>query len=612
MKKMLPYYERELAFLRDYRTEFIEQYPHTAAAMGIEGGVDKDPDVERWTEGTALLNARIAKLLDDSQTEFTAALLSVNYPHYLQPFPSTAIARFDYSGVKAAKMSAASVIPRGTMLHCAEQDGVICKFRTAYDVTIAPLALARVKFRPIISLSPALPRAPNLTSSIELTIESTGAMSLAQLGVPSLRVFIDGEPALCAALRDTLFLRASCAYVEADGAAAWSALDAVPLSPVGFARQDALIPFKASSHPAYRLLLEYFAFPDKFNFFDIDLAALARHAPDDCRRLTLHLALSGLHPDADTARLLTPLSSKNLLLACAPVVNLFQQGASPIELTHTATEYALMADPRNPRAYDIHSVDAVHVLRDTPKGASITEFRPYYSLRHGEGGGKKGHYWITRRDETLAATCPGREMRIALVDIDLDPLAIEMATVSIELTCSNRDLPGRLSVGAPDGDLHQENAADACPIRFLRKPGPPYRFPSGAHWRLISHLALNHRALIQDGLEAFTELLTLYDLPQSAVSRRRIGGVVGLAYRPARAWLRDGRGDGLAHGVEVHLTIDEEAFAGASVHLFAQVIDHFLGLYVHLNSFIQLVILSKSNAEELIRCRPRNGDLNLV
>ncbi|MET0858549.1 MAG: type VI secretion system baseplate subunit TssF, partial [Telluria sp.] len=47
-------------------------------------------------------------------------------------------------------------------------------------------------------------------------------------------------------------------------------------------------------------------------------------------------------------------------------------------------------------------------------------------------------------------------------------------------------------------------------------------------------------------------------------------------------------------------------------HAFAHIVERFLGLYVHANSFTQLVVLSKKNGEELLRCKPRSGDLNLV
>jgi type VI secretion system protein ImpG len=65
-------------------------------------------------------------------------------------------------------------------------------------------------------------------------------------------------------------------------------------------------------------------------------------------------------------------------------------------------------------------------------------------------------------------------------------------------------------------------------------------------------------------------------------------------------------------GVEVRLTIDEEAFVGSGIHAFAHIIDRFLGLYVHANSFTQLVMVSNKTGEELLRCKPRSGDLSLL
>ena len=76
--------------------------------------------------------------------------------------------------------------------------------------------------------------------------------------------------------------------------------------------------------------------------------------------------------------------------------------------------------------------------------------------------------------------------------------------------------------------------------------------------------------------------------------------------------MRHPRGASLVHGVEVRLTLDEDAFVGVGMHLFVQVIDHFFGLYVQLNSFVELVVLSRQSGEELIRCKPRNGMQYLV
>jgi type VI secretion system protein ImpG len=293
-------------------------------------------------------------------------------------------------------------------------------------------------------------------------------------------------------------------------------------------------------------------------------------------------------------------------------VNLFKHAACPIELTHMTPDYALLADGVYADVCDIYSVDKVTTVQKSRHGQTLTEFRPYYSLRHGEAGGRHGRYYVVRRDELAALRHPGHATRIALVDLDLDPLDIADASVSIELTCTNRDLPSRLCYDTAGGDLKLEQATDGYPLRFLRRPTPQYRFNAQDHWRLIAHLSLSHCALSADGLHLLQETLTLYDLPQSSVSQRQIAGIVALEQRETSLWLRDDGHSALVRGLAVRVTLDEDAFAGTGIDLFVSVLDHFFGLYVHCQSFTQLTVFSHASGKELIRCHPRNGARKLV
>jgi type VI secretion system protein ImpG len=614
LEQLLPYYERELGFLRRYSREFSERYPKIAGRLLIGGEVCEDPHIERMIESFALLNSRIAKRLDDDYPEFTEALFEVLYPHYLRPFPSCSIARMDFSGA-AAQLTTASEIARGTQLTTRPVRGATCTFRTAYPVTVAPLALSAAAFSPIIAAPEAVRLPPQATSGISITLSSTSEqVAVGQLGLGRLRVFIDGEPSFFAALRDALFTRCVSAYVEAEGNGRWLQLQKVPVAAVGFEEDEALIDFSARSHTAYRLLTEYFCFPEKFNFFDIDLHAIAGVLPAGCKEVTLHLALSGLRTDSNLARMLATLSTNNVLLGCTPVVNLFRQRGEPIRLTHTSASYPVLADARRAFAYEVQGIESVKLVRQTPQGESIQEFRPFYSLRHGQTPEKNGHYWVMRRDETIATKSPGYETQISIVDIDFDPAEVETDTLSLELSCTNRDLPASLSYGMRGGDLFLEGGSSVRAISFLRKPTQSHRFERGrgAHWRLISHLSLNHLSLTGGGLDAFREMLTLYDLPRSASSQRQIGGIVAVAHKAANTWLPGNPFACLVRGIEVALTVDEEAFVGSGIHAFAQIVERFLGLYVHANSFTQLVIKSNKNGEELLRCTPRSGDLSLL
>lgn len=610
MDELLQYYERELGTLHAHNQAFARRYPAIAGALGILGGDMGDPHLARMLQAFAMFNARTAKRLADGFGAFSETLLEVNFPHYLRPFPACAIARIDND---LAAVSELAVIPRGTLMHAAEHQGVACKFTTAYDVAVAPLRLSEVRFHSIVAAPPAVRLPPDLGAAISITLEATGATcTLDGLPLSMLRLFLDGEPAFCATLRDSLFLRARCAYVEVDGV--WQALDAVPLHPVGFAIEDALMPARAASHPAYRLLGEWFAFPDKFNFVDLDLAALRPLLPPACRRCTVHLLLADVQADTDIARILRPLSARHLVPGCTPVVNLFRQAANPVRLTHTSAEHVLLPSVRQAHCYDIHSVDSVQVLGETAQGATLDTFHPFYSMRHGEAGGRQGRYWVTRRDEDMALSHPGYDMRIAFVDGAMQPLHDATQTVSIMLTCSNRDLPSRLVFGNAAGDLRHDGVASALPVRLLRKPGAPCRFPSGAasHWRLIAQLSLNHQSLNEQGLPLFKQILELYNLPGSASAARQIAGLTGLRQRAASTWLHDAAGGSLVFGIDVLLSVDEEAFVGSGLHAFAQVIERFLGLYVHLASFTRLIVLSQKTGKELLCCLPRNGNQTLV
>ncbi len=613
MEQLLPYYERELGLFRQYTREFSSRYPKAAGRLLIAGDTCEDPHVERLIQSVALLTARVAKRLDDAYPQFTHALLDTLYPHYLRPFPACSIVRIaDDEAPGGGQLAQLAHVPRGTLLRSQPVQGVACKFTSVYDVTLAPLAISRLHFSAIIDAPPGL-RLPDGASAL-LSIQFTSSSDnyhLDQPGFANLRLFADGEPSVRAALLDALFLRGAGAYVALDEHSPWLAVDGTPLAPAGYADDDALIPISARSHPALRLLTEYFAFPEKFHFIDISWSRLAALLPKQCRQFTLHLPLKGVRSDSHEARLLSGVSRDNLLLGCTPVVNLFAKSAVPIRLTHTEPDYALLADATHAFAYDIHSIEAVTVVRKDEAGERLSTFLPLYASLQGsqaEQGQEHGQYWLARRDETVAAISPGHEMRLSLIDPQFSPSSAACATVSTQLLCSNRDLPTQLHYGLPGGDLLAEDVPDGIPARFLRKPTPSMRFQADTHWRLIAHLSLNYASLTQAGLGEFQKMLSLYDLPRSPTTQRLIQGIVTLEHGSTRAWMPTVPFPTLMPGIAIRLGIDEQAFVGSSIYIFAQVLQRYFALNSQLNCFSQLTLLSQRSGEEILRCPERSAD----
>ncbi|MBK1613906.1 type VI secretion system ImpG/VasA family protein [Rubrivivax gelatinosus] len=615
MKDLLPHYERELAFLRQHAGDFAQRYPKIAGRLMLSGDVGEDPHVERLIEAFAFLSSRIHKRLDDDFPLFTESFLEVLYPHYLRPFPSCAIARLDVGG-GAAQLTQGSALPRGSLLSSRPVRGVTCRFRTAFPTALLPLRVVSAAFRGAVQAPDGTPVPLGATSllSVELALVSPQAR-WSTLGVEAIRLHIDGEASQVAAVREAFFGRVQGALLQTSLHGPWhAAADALPRE-VGFAEDEALIDFDARSHPAYRLLTEYFAFPEKFNFVDLPLPAVLRDSA--ARSVTLHFPLSGVRSDSDEARLLETLTERNLVLGCTPVVNLFRQRAEPIRVTHSAEAYPVLPDARRAFGFEVHSVERVWRVRQSAQGEAIDEFRPFYSLQHDDllaDGEAAGRYWYVRRNEAVADVSPGFETELAIVDVDFDPAQPQTDTLSLEVMATNRDLPSQLSIANPGGDLFQDGGGLAREIRLLRKPTPTVRFERGrgALWRLISHLSLNHLSLSGGGIDALKEMLRLYDLPRSASNRSVLEGLLGIDYRAATACLPGDPFPCFVRGIEVRLLVEEQRFAGSGLRLFAQVLDHFFGLYVHANSFTQLKLVSARTQEELVTCPRRSGGSPLL
>ena len=612
MDELLPYYERELSFLRRYSEDFSQRFPKIAGRLLPVGEQIDDPYIEQMIHAIALLEARIRKKLDDDFPNSVEALFDNLHPHYLQPFPACSIAQFSVDSAAAAQR--AFTLARGTELVSRSINGVQCQFKTAYDVTLAPLAIRAARYLPAAAAPVVLPA--NAAGIVSITVETTASqLDLRSLDLRTVRMHLNGESSFIAALADGLFLHALASYVEAEDDGRWRPLRTVPIKQAGFGKHDTLLEFPLKSHPAYQPLAEYFGFPEKFDFADIDLGAMLDTA-GACRRVTLHVVLKEGHGNPHAGRLLESLSTTHFRLFCTPVVNLFSRRGEPIRVTHEQVAYPVVADAGHASSYDIYSIDSVVLVRQRQERDQIIELQPLFSQRYGDDR-RTGHYWFARRNEAVASMSPGYETEISVVDARFNPVAEQTDTLSFKLTCTNRDLPSRLAIGLEGGDLYMQGCVDGAPlprIAMLRRPTQTARFErdSELQLRLASHMVLDHLSLAQTHLAALRTILVLYDQRRSAVSARHIEGIVGLEACDATVELPGNPFPTAVQGIEMRLTIDERHFVGASIAAFAGAIDKFLGYYVRINSFVQLIVVSKHTGEEIMRCKPRNCDVVLA
>lgn len=603
---LLLYYERELSFLRHMGAQFAEQYPKIASRLNLEPDKCEDPHVERLLEAFAFLAARIHLKIDDEFPEITEALLSIIYPHFIRPVPSMTVVDFRMNPAQA-QIGAGLKIDRGTVLSSRPVAGVPCKFRTCYDAYLWPVSVVAAEWKSTDRLQPAI-KAADAVAALRVELKTWRDLTFEKAPPDPLRFFLSGESSLIHTLYELLCSRVVRILARDPTPGSNIRPVSIPLDalqPVGFAENESMLPNPRRVFEGYRLLQEFFVFPEKFFFLDLTGLQTALHGFKD--RVELIFLIAPFELTERRQALEVGISSKTFQLSCSPAVNLFEQTAEPILITQRRFEYPIVPDVRRPNATEIFSVDEVVSVR--PDTQEPVRFEPFYSYHHGTNAARGQTYWMASRRASGRRDDEGTEMVLSLVDLEQRPVAPDLDSLTVRLTCTNRDIPARLPFGMEAGDFEIETAVPVQTIVAVRKPTPALRPPTGRSslWRLISHLSLNYLSLVSEGKEALQEILKLYDFTNSSHTVKQIEGILQLKSRPHFARILSENGITFARGTRVEIELDEDNFVGGGVYLFASVLDHFLGQYVTLNSFTQLSVSTRQRKEVLRQWPPRAG-----
>ena len=613
--RLLQYYNVELQHLREMGAEFAEQFPKIAARLGINGLEVADPYVERLLEGVGFLAARVQLKLDAEFPRFTQALLETTYPHYLAPTPSMIVAQFSPDPVEP-NLAGGFTIRRDSTMHgvTASADATACEFRTAQDVTLWPLEVASASyfsFAPDLPLN-TVPVASPIKGGVRIRLKTTAGVKFSQMPLDRLTFYLAGRNDVANALYELCLAAPLGVMVLPPGstgtARPYEFVPASAIRPVGFADSEAALPVTLRSFQGYRLLQEYFSFPQRFRFLEVGglARAVTRH---DGSELELVLLLG-----RGQAHLESVVDGSNLALFCTPAINLFRKRADRIHVSEGAHEYHVVPDRTRPLDFEVYQV--TQVVGHGIGADSERQFLPFYAAYSTDEAHQHTAYFTTRREPRLISAAQqrrgvrssyiGTEVFLSLVDSAHAPFAGDLRQLSIETLCTNRDLPLHMAVGIAKTDCTLDAAAPVARIRVLTGPSRPYSpLADGAvAWRAVSHLSSNYLSLVnaspQEGAAALRDVLELY-APSGDVSRKQIDGVRSVRVTPVVRRLPSIAGSGstlaFGRGLEITLELDDMAFEGASAFLLGSVLSHYFSRYVSLNSFTETVLRTLGRGE---------------
>src|SRR5215469_6939939 len=438
-QELLEYYERELGYIRQMGAEFSKKYPAVAGRLMLESDRCGDPHVERLLEAFSFLAARIHLRLDDDLPELTAALLDIVYPHYLRPLPAMSIAEFSFDETQGTPGSGTTV-PAGSELATRRTvDGKPCRFRTSSPVELWPLEVTQCTWRrPEQIPSPA--RVSDSVAVLRVLLKSSKDVVLSRLPLEQLKFYLAGEKNVVLPLYELLSRNILEVLVRDPQAPQAKVLTLGPraLQPIGFSREESLLPYSQRSFEGYRLLQEYFSFPEKFLFFALTgLADIVSLNPTN--ELEFLFYFSRFEQPERAQALETGVSAATLRLGCTPIVNLFEQTAEPILVSQTRHEYRIVPDAQNQLTKETFSVDSVKATN--PSRRSSTSIRPLFEHRSSTPPDASRVFWRAIRKHPAVNTRLPSDMYLSIVDVDGQMLEPNAEILTVRCTCTNHDLP---------------------------------------------------------------------------------------------------------------------------------------------------------------------------
>ena len=608
--RLLEYYNRELQHLRELGGEFAREFPKIAGRLGLEGFECADPYVERLLEGFGFLAARVQLKMDAEFPRFTQHLLEIIYPHYLAPTPSMAVVQFQPDPTEGA-LEKGFVISRDSELRSILGKGeqTPCEYRTAHEVKLWPLELVEAQYfagrEPVAQLAPA--DLARVRAGIRLRLRTTlPDLPIGKLALDRLELFLHGSDALPGRLYEQLLANTVLVVARpGERPAPW--YEKIPENAIrrlGFENEQALLPCPPPSFHGYRLLHEYFAFPQRYLFVEVGgLGPAVRRCAG--QGLEVLILLGRADPALENA-----VAAANFALFCTPAINLFAKRADRIHLSDQVAEHHVVADRTRPMDFEVYQVTGV-----TGIGAENEEqdFLPFYaSYDRLSQRAQRAFYTVHRLPRQLSdrqrrhgprSSYVGSETYLALVDADEAPYRGNLQQLAVTTLCTNRDLPLHMPIGRGDTDFTLASGAPVGSVRCLSGPTAPRQSPAHGDtaWRLISHLTLNYLSLADSdahqGAVALRELLALYGNLADTTVRKQIDGVCSIQAAPITRRAPIPGPIAFARGLEVAVTLDENAFEGVGGFILGAVLEQFFAKYTSINSFTETVIKSTERGE---------------
>ncbi|MDR1236012.1 MAG: type VI secretion system baseplate subunit TssF [Holosporaceae bacterium] len=575
------YYQYELSYLRSAGSDFARRFPKIARRLDISHNESSDPHVERLIESVAFLTGKLQKQIDDQFPEIAGTLLDVLYEPLVLPTPSCVMIKFDVDQSRVAKTPGV-IVPKNTLLHAHSNSGEICSFRTAHDLQLWPTEI----FDATVVQREHLPSYfARSIYYLKIGIRGNSAKSMPK----KLRFYIHADALLRGKIFSSIFSTEENVIFQKDSS--YKLISAV--KPIGTEEEESLFPYPQTVHKGFRLLQEYFAFPDKFYGFEIELSEDCDIVGDNFLYIPMRFGIS------------MQVSAKNFSLSSVPGVNLFPKVTEPLRLDQKQVEYCLVPDYRRYGSNEIYTVEKM-VAVDAQNNDEIC-VPDFFCCDFSSNYADIGIFRKTSRKKSYFKDMPGDDIYVSFIDMNFSPQHPADKIFYAYTLCTNRSLAEQIPVS---GELQIEISVPVTKIYCLDRPTPqkPAIKSGEMLWKLISALSLNSISFSRDGIKKLREVLRVF--ADGSLLDAEIDSIVSIDSFISTRRFDEQTWRGFVRGANIEITFGTDIQnLGLPLSL---VLSKFLSSYGSINTFTDVIVKNVAQNGVLKEWKQQFGTQNYL
>lgn len=556
------YYKKELQQLNEIGKEFSKDNPILASYLSE---TSSDPDVERLLQGVAFLTANINQKLDDEFPEIIHSLMQIIDPQYLRPIPAATTIAF----TPKSNLTDPIVIPAGTYIDSEAVKGTQCRFRTCSDVEISPVALTEVS---CLNLKDEGQDTEEAEIKLNFELKSTTLESWSQ---QKINFHLAGEYSNACDIYFILRHYLKKIVISSDDGKTLKEFDSSKLTSKGFEDEEALMPFPKNLFPTFRILQEYFLFPEKFLYLSLHMHEWVDRGTSN--RFSVSFICS-LPPFS-----FPKIQGDSFELFAVPAINLFQYESEPVQMEHHESEILVVPADSHDGNIEVYAVDEVSGFMRGNSGKRVFNALDEFRIRTNSNPNYQLVYRPSIRSQQT-------DLFVSIA-YPPDDFLTEQEIVSMQLTCTNGIFPDELQKGQISKPT--SNTPELVTFSNLRAPTKSYNqlLDEESLWQLLSSLSVNSNALAE--LESFKSLLRQNirtggrDKSQERANEKRINSIVDLKVVAEERLF----GKSIYRGQRINIKIRGDQFIGSGdIFLFGTILEYFLGSYASFNTYTALTI----------------------